>query len=127
MRWADRRLAVWSYYYGLCTDEKDYRRELKRMAIPKEKWPPFVLGASSDATCHFFEKGDGKLCAIVCIKVGEGRSGVEIAGLLVHEAIHIWQAHRENIGETSPSSEFEAYAVQCISQELMQAYADSRK
>jgi hypothetical protein len=46
----------------------------------------------------------------------------QVYALLVHEAVHIWQDVKHRIGEDNPSSEFEAYAIQNISQELMLAY-----
>jgi hypothetical protein len=45
--------------------------------------------------------------------------------MLVHEAVHVWQFHCENIGEREPSIEFEAYSIQAVSQFLMEAYAAS--
>ena len=51
-------------------------------------------------------------------------SGVQIAAMLVHEAVHVWQTIRRSIGETSPSSEFEAYSIQHIAQELMSRYVE---
>jgi len=37
----------------------------------------------------------------------------------------VWQEYSSRIGETNPSSEFEAYSIQAIAQRLMTAYADS--
>jgi len=53
-------------------------------------------------------------------------SGVERVGLIVHEAMHIWRAMRESIGEHSPSAEFEAYSIQSIAQNLIAAYEKTR-
>ncbi len=120
--WCDRRLMTSPIYYGLCITEKTFHKELRRMQIPRDQWPPFILNDWSDATVHHFDGVGGKQCAIVCIRAKQGRSGIQIAALLVHEAVHIWQAIRESMGEKEPSSEFEAYSIQCIAQELMEAF-----
>jgi hypothetical protein len=55
--------------------------------------------------------------------VTESVTAVQIAALLVHEAVHIWQQYCADIGEKEPASEQEAYAIQSISQTLMEEYA----
>lgn len=66
-----------------------------------------------------------ELCAIVSVSKAsqESCNAIEMAGLLVHEAVHVWQEYAKWIGEHSPATEQEAYAVQGISQELMAEYA----
>lgn len=124
-KWVSRSLMDCAYHIGLCTSEKAFRRELRRMKIPQATWPVWIANSQSDATVHFFEHPQGYLAAIVCVRVQPERCGLEIAGLLVHEAVHIWQAHRDHIGESKPGAEQEAYAIQRISQRLMSAYADT--
>lgn len=46
--------------------------------------------------------------------------------LIFHEAVHVWQRVREEMGETSPSTEFEAYAIQHIGLQLLMAYDQTR-
>lgn len=123
--WRDRRLMTCPFHYALCTTEKIFHKELVRLQIKQQDWPHFVLNERSHATTHFFTK-DGKTIIIVCIKVDD-RTGIEVAGLLVHEAVHIWQEMCDNIGERSPSTEFEAYSIQTISQELMWGFRDQVK
>jgi hypothetical protein len=48
---------------------------------------------------------------------------VEIAGILVHEAVHIWQEYCDFYGEDKPGREQEAYAIQFIAHELMTEFA----
>lgn len=120
MKYLSRSLVCSPYYIGLCQSEKAFRAETRRLKVPKKQRPEF-LPAGSDACVHFFERHDGKLLAIVCIGSVSGRSAVEVYGLLVHEAVHVWQAICSEIGEDRPSAEFEAYAIQSIAQELMQA------
>lgn len=127
MEWLDRALVVSPYYYGLCLSEKDFHKELKKLKVPRETWPQFLGSQSANATAHFFEKGDGAKCCIVTMPLSKKHSLAQIYALLTHEAVHIWQAIREDLGEKSPSSEFEAYAIQALSQELILSYERQRK
>lgn len=120
--WLNRNLMVCPLYYTLCTTDAMFRKELLRLNVSLDRWPRFVLTDHANATCHFFE-WQNKRCAIVCIPPNPKRTGVEVAGLLVHEAVHIWQEARDHIGEKFPSSEFEAYSIQTIAQMLMWEYA----
>lgn len=126
MKWLDRALVVLPHFYGLCLDEKDFRRELKSLKVPRANWPPFLASTHANATAHFFEKGDGGFCAIITLADTAGRSTAQVHAMLVHEAVHLWQETRSILGEKSPSSEFEVYAVQSISQRLMEAYDEMR-
>lgn len=51
----------------------------------------------------------------------------QVYGLIVHEAVHVWQRIVEHIGEHKPSDEFMAYGIQTIAQELMFAYKEAKK
>lgn len=107
-------------HFGFCPDRKAWAREMRRMKVRGEPYPV------SDGRCVTFES-NGKVCAIVTIgKHVDGKDSNGVVGLLVHEAVHVWQLIRETIGETAPSSEFEACAIQAISQELIAAYSESR-
>lgn len=116
--WCDRG---WQpIHFGFCPSKKAWKREMKRMAC-KEPYPV------SDGRCTSFTMG-GKVVVIVSLRDGSEseRSIVEITGLLVHEAAHVWQAIRKDIGEEYPSPEFEAYSMQAIFQGLFSAYQETR-
>jgi hypothetical protein len=50
-----------------------------------------------------------------------------VAGLICHEAVHVWQEVRRAMNDPGePSIEFEAYSVQAIFQGLYQAWLDTR-
>lgn len=126
--WCDRTLIRCPMHFGLCTTEESFHRELRRLKLPRKNWPDFVSNWHSDATTHHFEKrNDKKVAVIVCIRTGRRRTFAQVAALLTHEAIHIWQSVREYMGENTPSTEFEAWSVQSITQELLESYAAQRR
>ena len=63
--------------------------------------------------------------AIVQIGDTSERTSVEIHGLLLHEAVHVWQRIRQRMGEREPSIEFEAYSIQRIAQDLFSMFEES--
>ena len=127
-KWLDRSLFISSHYFTLCTNEKQFKKVLKHLNIPKSDRPPFLSNWDSNATAHFFEhREDKKKSVVVCLGSTEGKSLIQVHALLVHEAVHIWQQVRSDYGEHNPSSELEAYAVQCLSQRLMEEYERQTK
>ncbi|KAB2701322.1 MULTISPECIES: hypothetical protein [Brucella] len=87
----------------------------------KEPYP------DTDGRCTTFTN-EGKVVCIVTLRDGSEneRSISEITGLLVHEATHVWQTIRDDIGEKDPSPEFEAYSMQAIFQGLFTAFQETR-
>lgn len=119
-KWLDRRTAHPGPYLTLVRSEADYLKAMKHCkASPIDGW---IKTPHADATCHNLNHPDGNRCAIVAIRVTR-QTPVEIAGLLVHEAVHIVQDYFACIGEHTPGNEQQAYAVQGVAQELMAEYA----
>ncbi len=118
-RWLDRRIAAPGPHLALCLDDAAFAKACAHLKAAK---PPFVRTAQSDASTHYFVL-DGKVTAVVCLKGWQGRNPIEVAGLLVHEAVHVWQEYADGIGEETPGAEQEAYAIQAIAQELMADFA----
>lgn len=126
--WLCRELLASPYCYALCLDEKAFAAEQKRLKIPKRNRSDFSKTESCGATVHYFAKGDGiEKCAIVTMRRKKGVALEQVYGLLVHEAVHIWRAIREDLGEKHPASEQEAYAIQRIAQSLMTSYKEQTK
>ncbi|WGJ07500.1 hypothetical protein [Brucella intermedia] len=116
--WCDRG---WQpVYFGFCPSKKAWKREMKRLDC-KEPYP------DTDGRCTTFTN-DGKVVVLVTIRDGSEneRSITEITGLLVHEATHVWQTIRNDIGEQDPSPEFEAYSMQAIFRGLLTAFQETR-
>ena len=124
LKWCDEEIAFCKLKYCLVTDEATYLRVMKSKGV---SYPSRFISEGSSATTHtFISETEGGI-ALVCLDLNDSLShpGIEIAGLLVHEAVHIWQRDCELRGEKHPSDEYEAYAIQIISQNLMWQYRDS--
>ena len=119
--WLNRRVAAPGPYLTLVTSQDEFDQAMRHCKQPLGR--PYLSTKRADATTHLLSNDRGETVAVVALGDMSNRSGVEIAGLLVHEAVHVWQEHCENIGETHPGREQEAYAVQGIAQELMAEYA----
>jgi hypothetical protein len=129
VKYLDRSL-LWSpIAYGLCTTEAEYRREVKRLGVISPS--PFLCRPTAGATTHFLDSSDatniafGDIVAIVCIRRRDDVDPINVAALLCHEAVHIFQWVCARIGEEKPSDEFQAYSIQWIAQQLMFAYRDA--
>lgn len=123
MKWLDRSLMT-GPYLALVLNERDYQKAMSHFKVPHGERSPWITNAHSNATAHYLTHPDHGQAAVVAVRVREGVSGIQIAGLLVHEAVHVWQQFCENIGEAKPSPEFEAYSIQAIAQRLMASYAE---
>ena len=126
MKWLDRSLVQSPLCYGVCFTEADFHKELAKMKVSPADWPEFISPSANATVHHFLTTDEVDECCIVCIK--KTKLPVhQVTALLSHEAVHVWQAIRRNIGEHEPSDEFEAYAVQSIVHNLVQAYYDKGK
>lgn len=119
-KWLDRFAGPQLPFFTLCLTERDFRKTLKRIGIKEQV--PFLSSQYADATTHRLDNDNGAPCAIVCLRSDGKREHGEVYGLLIHEAVHIWQFHKEAIGDT-PSHEAEAYGIQWIAQQLIYEWA----
>lgn len=116
-------LPAFDYHYCLCVTEEAYQSECRRLRISN---PPQFVTDGRDATVHFMVNGPREM-AIVCIRVPRGITRNQVHSLLLHEAVHIWQAIEDKIGETQPGKEVEAYHIQRIAQDLINWYDETKK
>lgn len=119
--YSGRRLMT-APYVGLCLSEDSFKRECRALGLHASEVPKHHVNPGGNATTHYLCNEEGDLVCLVCLGEHKGRTPVQVASLLVHEAVHIWQEYVERIGEVSPSREFEAYSIQAIAQELMDSY-----
>jgi len=123
--WLDRDLLTSSYCYCLCLSEEAFHAELRSLGVPERRWLAFLKTTHAHATTNYFEHLESaEKCAIVTMHPNKERELEQVYALLVHEAVHIWQATKEVIGEDHPGKETEAYAIQRIAQSLMFSYKE---
>lgn len=121
--WLNRVLVQSTHHLALCLTEEQFHQKLKELKLAKKDYPPFLGTWHSHATVHFFKnEAEKSAAAVVCLGDMKGYDYAEVASLIAHEAVHIWQAIRETLGEKEPSSEFEAYSIQNIVQTLLYEY-----
>lgn len=121
-RWLNPTLLTCNHV-GICFNERDFHRELRRMKVPAHHLPSWLIEGAL-ATTHHLTSEKGSRASIVCVPVRPDWEGIEVAGLLVHEAMHVVQEAMDYIGETTVGRETQAYAIQNISVRLMTAYRD---
>jgi hypothetical protein len=118
--WLNTCLIDLSFHYKLYVKPQQFFKDLKAYNLSQVD---YLNG--KDGCTHFFTcKREGRTVnlALVCLGSVEEASPVQVAALLVHEAVHVWQQHVKFQGEDQPSDEYEAYAIQAISQNLMLEY-----
>lgn len=101
----------WPVRVGYCKSEEAWLRECRRLKI---KNPPPWVSPTADATCHHYDDNDGQPISIICCPRHKGRSVVDLAGLIAHEAVHVTQDLWNFIGEKKPGAEAEAYFTQSV-------------
>ena len=117
MKWLDRSLIL-GPYLTLCLSQT----ELDEVCCHLKMKEPLTIPQVNACVFTIKNTKDGRSACIVCLPILLGKHLVEIMGLLVHESMHIWQEVRRFIGEDNPSKEFEAYALQNISQTLVEEF-----
>lgn len=121
--WLDRRIAALGPYLTLCLRRASYVSAMKHLNLPiVEAW----VAAGKGATAHTAIRSNGDMVVVVCLRTTP-RPLTEVIGMLAHEATHVWQHYAQTIGERHPGDEQEAYAIQAITQELVQSFFEQTK
>lgn len=118
-RWCDNALIRGRLYYRLCVSEKDFDIIRKRFPGYTHQW----VSKDALASTHMMESGERR-AIVVCVGDVAKLSPIKVASLIVHESVHVWQAQCEYMAEASPGDEIEAYAIEQISMNLMEQYAE---
>lgn len=119
-KWLDRRIAAPGPFMTLCLHEHEFAAACRHLKVDLVPW---IKTSHAHATAHCFRLPGKPSAVIVALNDWHGRDAVDVAGLLIHEAVHVWQRYAEDIGEHSPGDEQEAYAIQSIAQALLAEFA----
>lgn len=100
-------------------NEKEWYRLLKKeYNITDEEYP------TSDGRVTTLTK-EGSFHCLVTI-TDKKTTGVQLVGLLAHEATHCYQKIKQWMKENDPGIEFEAYTIGGITQALLSCYKQTR-
>lgn len=118
--WLSRTL-IEGPFLALVLAEADFIATLNHLEVPEAARPGW-LRPGFNGCVHHFITGRGEAANVVCIGPTEGRDPIEVAGLLVHEAVHVVQNIVADMGERAPGDEFMAYVTQNVAMRLMDSY-----
>lgn len=122
VKWLDRRISAPAPFMCLCLSEKEYRQAMRYLRV--DAVPPW-LNKNANATAHHVVSDKGP-ATVVCLGDYSNQNDIEIFGILIHEAVHVWQEWCIYYGEQNPGQEQEAYAIQSLSQTLITEFIERR-
>lgn len=111
-------------FIAMANSEEEFRKQMK--SLTKKDFGIPWLRDNAYATVNVFTSDDGDLAIIVSIPLKPKDEDFVVVSTLTHEAVHVFQAWCEHIGEDNPGKEVEAYAVQNIFAHLMGEYSRRR-
>lgn len=115
--WLDRTL-IQGPRFALCVTEEQFAGLLGSLDLDAR---PQMIDEGNACTHRLYPK-DHAPVFVVALNADKDWAPWKLYGVLVHEAVHVFQYYCELIGESRPSVEFEAYSIQHIATELMRAY-----
>lgn len=123
-RWADSCILNSQLHYTVCTTERMFRQEMRNMGYSKEMIRDTHWLAGAGGCVRKFDNAadDGRDILLVCLKPIPDNPA-QMVGLIVHEAVHVFQYILQALGEKEPSSEMEAYGIQAVFLNLMEEYS----
>ena len=122
--WLDRSV-IKGPELTLCLSEAQFNEVLDQIPMPKEDRP--IWAEHGQGRVHALMGASGNLVCVVCLNLPDDlHDTTASAGLLVHEAVHVFQQWVECLGEEKPSAEFMAYSIQHFSDTLWDSYAQQR-
>jgi hypothetical protein len=110
------------------TSQEEFVEVLKEIKCSDE--PGLFVPSGWPACTHTFGNINGSIACVVALDMerAAAEDPIDVAALLVHEAVHVWQENEKAAGTMGCfGHEGEAYAIQNISTRLMAAYVKRLK
>lgn len=103
-------------------DKEAWAKLVKKLGSKGEPFP-----ANDAAVTTFYETPVGRVMVVtVGEHIGRETNSLRLAAVIAHEVQHIWQGIKENIGEKAASPECEAYMVQWLLTQVLEAFEETR-
>lgn len=110
--------------FGMCLTEQGYNKAMKHLAV--EAPGPWLVPGSLATTYTLTNKKNYSTCVLVCLGPCKGVSHFSVMAIMVHAAVHVWQAIVEALTDDHPSKEHEAYTIENLSKMIWSHYAEHR-
>lgn len=106
---------------GVCGSKEAWDDLMGRMSVKDEPYNTDAAGR-----CTRFEKSGETVTIVLTFDTRRFKKAslMQILGLVTHECVHAWQYTLEAMAEDSPGREVEAYAIQALVQDTMNALKD---
>jgi len=105
---------------GYTFHEAAYKAEMSRRKI--KDFSAFVTEGAAATLHHFSGTEEDAPSVILCMKIDYSWDLSTKVGLIAHEATHVMQACKKFMREVEAGSEFEAYTVHYVTQEIFKGY-----
>lgn len=105
---------------GFTSKPEIFARAVESMGLG----PAVFMESGKSGRCSFFRRDGYWATCIVTIdaKHMSGRSIGHIAGIMTHEATHVWQEYCDAAGEDRPGAEDMAYFIQYLTHAFLRAF-----
>lgn len=103
-------------------NKKAWKKLMRELDAVDEPYP------TTDAkVTTFYQTPRGRVAVLtVGDHLGEKQNKLRLTALIAHEVQHIWQGIKNDVGETVPGAECEAYMVQWLLTQVLEAFEDTR-
>lgn len=114
---------IWCpYMIALCVTKEQAEEAIRKIKVPADTFDAFDANDGHAAVTQTRTLSNAHRYALVYLQDYTGRSVAQIHALLAHEAVHVVLASFRAMGEDEPAEEQTAYAVQAVTEYLIEEF-----